>query len=441
LISRGCNLAIAAALGACGALLLTTEARAGGAETTRVSVSSTGAEANRRAPALAGPSMSSSGRLVAFSSRASNLVPGDTNHRPDVFVHDRRTGRTERASVSSSGREDRGSSLHPSISATGRFVAFESDAPDLVKGDHGSRVDVFAHDRRTGRTERVSVNWKGKGGNRGSYAPAISANGRLVAFYSRATNLVRGDTGGFDVFVHNRRTDRTRRVSVSSTGREGNHWSFSPSISATGRFVAFGSYATNLAPGDDNGPQTDVFVHDRRTGRTELVSVSSNGDSGNGYSGGGAISANGRFVAFTSDAPNLVGTDLNDTDDVDVFVHDRRTGDTFRVSVNSDGEEGNGPSHVPSISADGRFVAFDSRATNLVSDDGNGRTDVFVHDAHTGETARVSVSSDFGEANGNSLFPSISWTGRFVAFESDATSLVEGDTNERPDVFVRGPLR
>jgi Tol biopolymer transport system component len=415
------------------------KAGTGGAETTRVSVATSGSEANRRAPTEAYPSISCSGRYVAFASRASNLVANDTNRRPDVFVHDQMAGRTERVSVSSSGREARGSSIDPSVSATGRFVAFESDAPNLVNGDHGSRVDVFVHDRRTGRTERASVNWTGNGGNRGSYGPSISADGRFVAFYSRATNLVRRDTKrGFEVFVHDRRTGRTMRVSVSSTGREGNGWSFDSTISATGRFVAFASYATNLAPNDDE-PRPDIFVRDRRLGRTELASVNSNGDSGNRTSYLPSISRGGRFVAFYSNAPNLVGGDLNSAEDV--FIHDRRTGDTFRVSVSSSGEEGDGPSLVPSISADGRFLAFHSRATNLVSDDGNGRTDVFVHDIQAGETRRVSVSSDGGEGTGNSSSPSISADARFVAFESDASNLVQGDTNERPDVFVRGPLR
>ena len=227
-----------------------------------------------------------------------------------------------------------------------------------------------------GTTKRVSLGPGGVQGNAGSYSPALSAGGRFVAFQSWASNLVPGDTNGrTDVFVHNRRTGRTERVSVGPNGAQGNAGSASPALSADGRFVAFGSDATNLVPGDTNG-EADVFVHDRRTGTTERVSVGPGGGQGNGESFSPSLSADGRFVAFQSYATNLVPGDTNNTSDV--FVRDRGTGTTERVSVRRDGVHDT--SDTLTLSADGRFVAFHSEASNLVVGDTNGEVDVFVQD-------------------------------------------------------------
>jgi Tol biopolymer transport system component len=216
-------------------------------------------------------------------------------------------------------------------------------------------------------------------------------------------------------------------VSVASDGTQGNSHSVSPSISADGRYVAFSSLASNLVPGDTNGKQ-DIFVHDRLTGQTTRVSVASDGTQGNGDSDFASISADGRYVAFSSLASNLVAGDTNGT--WDVFVHDRLTGQTTRVSVASDGTQGNEDSIGVEISADGRYVAFTSLASNLVAGDTNGTWDVFVHDRLTGQTTRVSVASDGTEGNGHSLYGlSISADGRYVAFASVASNLVSGDAN------------
>jgi Tol biopolymer transport system component len=396
-----------------------------------VSVASDGTQGNG---ASALPSISADGRYVAFLSGASNLVPGDTNGVDDVFVHDRLTGQTTRVSVASDGTEGNGHSESPSISADGRYVAFASYASNLVPGDTNGVMDVFVHDRLTGQTTRVSVASDGTQGNGESRYPSISADGRYVAFMSYASNLVPGDTNGvMDVFVHDRLTGQTTRVSVASDGTQGNGDSVSPSISADGRYVAFMSYAYNLVPGDTNG-KADVFVHDRLTGQTTRVSVASDGTQGNDGSGGASISANGRYVAFVSGASNLVPGDTNGVDDV--FVHDRLTGQTTRVSVASDGTQGNGDSWWPSISADGRYVAFMSWASNLVPGDTNGTWDVFVHDRLTGQTTRVSVASDGTEGNSDSIYPSISADGRYVAFQSWASNLIPRDTNGAWDVFV-----
>jgi Tol biopolymer transport system component len=369
-------------------------------------------------------------------SGASNLVPGDTNGCEDVFVHDRLTGQTTRVSVASDGTQGDYVSGSPSISADGRYVAFVSWASNLVPGDTNGHEDVFVHDRLTGETTRVSVASDGTQADGPSDAPSISADGRYVAFLSQASNLVPGDTNGdWDAFVHDRLTGETARVSVASDGTQANTWVEEPIISADGRYVAFASNASNLVPGDTND-EWDVFVHDRDTGQTTRVSVASDGSDASDDSSSPSISADGRYVAFKSHARNLLPGYTSG--DGDVFVRDRVAGRTTRVSVASDGTRANGSSFGPSISADGRYVAFKSYASNLVPADTNGVADVFVHDRLTGQTTRVSVASDGTEANGrsDSLKVSMSADGRYVAFVSQASNLVPGDTNGDWDVFV-----
>ena len=403
-------------------------------DTIRVSIASDGMEGNNHSYA---PSISSDGRYVAFHSFASNLVSGDTNGTADIFVHDRATGATTRVSVDSFGTQGNNESIDPSISSDGRYVAFKGFASNLVSGDTNSTNDVFVHDRTTGATTRVSVATDGTEGNKDSYNPSLSPDGRYVAFSSYATTLVSGDTNNaVDIFVHDRTTGETTRVSVDSLGVQGNNNSFAPSISSDGVYVAFESYANNLVIGDTNGTK-DVFAHDRTTNTTTIVSVDSLGGQGNSLSDTPSISSDGNYVAFHSYANNLVSGDTNGKRDI--FVYDRTTGATTRVSVDSLGAEANNTSEAPSISPEGRYVAFHSSATNLVSGDTNGVRDVFAHDRTTNTTMRVSVASDGAEANNTSEAPSISSDGRYVAFESDAYNLVSGDTGPWWDVFVRGP--
>lgn len=331
-----------------------------------------------------------------------------------------------------------GDSLVPTVSADGRYVAFYSFASDLVEGDTNGQADVFVRDRRTGETERISVGPDGLEGDRASVRPSISADGRFVTYSSFATNLVTGDSNGAsDIFVHDRQTGVTERVSVGSGGAQSNGSAFAPAISGNGRFVSFYSSASSLVEGDTNG-QSDVFVHDRQTGETERVSVRSDGVQANGGSFVSSLSTDGEVVVFETLASNLVDDDTNGAGDV--FVHDRSTGTTERVSLAADGSEGNGSSQGASLSADGRYVAFYSRASNLVAGDTNGVDDVFVRDRDTGTTERVSVSGDGSEGNAGSQgipMVSLSGDGRLVTFASTASNLVAGDTNGRADVFVR----
>ena len=399
--------------------------------TERVSVASDGAQGNDNSE---DPSISADGRFVAFYSLASSLVAGDTNGKRDIFVHDRQTGQTERVSVASDGTQANDWSRYVSISADGRFVSFQSAASNLVAGDTNGKADAFVHDRQTGQTTRVSVTSDGAQGDDSSDVTYISGNGRFVAFSSKASNLVAGDTNGEpDIFVHDRQTGQTERVSVASDGTQANDISYDLWLSGDGRFVAFESVASNLVAGDTN-ETGDIFVHDRQTGQTTRVSVASDGTEANGYSYYPTISADGRFAAFGSSASNLVAGDTNAAEDV--FIHDRQTGQTTRISVASDRAQGNGDSWKPSPSADSRFVAFDSAASNLVAGDTNGKWDIFLHDRQTGQTTRLSVAPDGAQGNGDSRYPCIGAEGLLVAFYSGAGNLVAGDTNGSNDVFL-----
>ncbi len=361
---------------------------------------------------------------------------------------------TIRVSVASDGTEGTNDSSGASLSGDGRYVGFQSAANNLVPDDTNISHDAFVHDLQTGQTERVSISSSGEEADETSGGATLAADGRYVTFQSEATNLVGGDTNGTtDIFVRDLESGVTERVSVASDGTQGNYGSVSSEISADGRYVAFTSYATTLVPNDVNGYTPDIFVHDRLTGATTLVSVASDGTQANDAAERPAISADGRWVAFRSEADNLVPDDTNGW--MDTFLHDRETGQTTRVSVNSDGTQGDGPSYSPALSADGRYVAFESEASNLVPNDTNNRCgelgdplyncpDIFVHDRLTGETTRVSVASDgseaIGGAGGVGFPPAISADGRFVAFWSGSSNLVPDDTNEAADVFLHDRL-
>lgn len=376
-----------------------------------------------------------------FASFAANLVPGDTNEHGDFFVHDRSLRTTVRVNVSSRGDQANDESYgEGAISADDRYVAFDSRASTLVRHDTNGWDDVFVHSLASGRTERVSLSSEGAQGNQPSAVPSLSRNGRFVAFESGASNLVPGDTNGdLDIFIRDRKLIRTKRVSLSYQGGQANGQSLLPAISANGRFVAFYSEASNLVPGDTNG-LGDIFVRDLVAGTNERVDVSSEEEQADGTARGPGIgiSANGRYVVFPSDAANLVAGDTNGL--TDVFVRDRPAGTTIRASVASTGEEADGSNGSSSISPDGGYVEFYSLATNLVPGDTNGWVDAFVYELATGRTIRVSVSITGEQAQASSGPCTVSAHGRFAGFSSDDDDLVPEDTNGWGDVFVRGPL-
>jgi Tol biopolymer transport system component len=412
--------------------------------TERVSVRSDGTEADQ---ASAAPSTSSDGRYVAFESQADNLVAGDILGFDDIFVRDRQTPTTTRVSVDSGGAEGSGHSYSPSISGDGRYVAFDSDANDLVAGDTNFLSDIFVHELPGGPTTLVSVDsFDAQDVPSSSFSPSISADGRYVAFDSNA-DLVADDTNGtVDIFVRDRDADgngtydepgpvgvSTVRVSVATGGVEVNDPSFSPSISSDGRYVAFESSAPDLVAPITNG-NVHIFVRDLLAGTTTLVSVDSTDVQGNDDSSSASISSDGRYVAFESIATNLVAPVTNGK--VHIFVRDLVAGTTTLVSVSSTDVQGNGDSSSASISDDGRYVAFQSDADNLVASDNGLYSDVFVHDLQTGTTTRVSVDLDGVEGNGNSKAPSMSADGKSVTFQSDAANLVVGDGNGFSDIFA-----
>jgi Tol biopolymer transport system component len=388
------------------------------------------------------PVVSADGRYVAFSSNASNLVANDSNTTEDVFVRDLVTGTTTLVSTTGTASGNR-SSNNPVVSADGRYVAFISQASNLVANDSNGSRDVFVRDLVTGTTTLVSTTGTSSG-NRDSFSPVISADGRYVAFISQASNLVANDSNGTlqDVFVRDLVTGTTTLVSTTGTA-SGNNQSFNPVVSADGRYVAFTSYASNLVANDSNSTQ-DVFLYDRTAASTTLVSrrapslpYLSGNDSSRAYSNQ-SLSADGRYVAFTSKASNLVANDSNSTISGtinDVFVRDRVNSTTTLVSTTGTAG-GNSDSSNPVVSADGRYVAFTSRASNLVANDSNGTQDVFVRDLVNGMTTLVSTT---GTASGNSdsSNPVVSADGRYVAFTSRASNLVANDSNGTQDVFVR----
>ncbi len=387
--------------------------------------------------------ISTDGRFVVFTSYATDLVPGDTNQCPDVFVRNRVANTTELVSLSNTGYLGNGYSFACDITADGRYVLFASHATNLVPGDTNGRGDLFVRDRLLGTTERVNVGSAGQQANDDSLGPAaISVDGRYVAFWDYATNLVAGDTNGYpDVFVRDRVAATTERVNVSSSGQQTTYeqdgYGWSVAISADGRCVAFCSGALNLVPG---AKWLQVYLRDRTAATTELVSVNMNGGtSASEGSSGPTISPDGRYVMFTSYASDLVPGDTNGG--ADVFLRDRLLRTTERLSVSSTGQQGTLPE--PSgfrwqhggISGDGRYVVFESELAGLLPGETNDFMKVFRRDRVAGTTEPVAVNMTGDLSYG--ACPTMSADGRCIAFESGAADLVPGDTGLYIDAFVR----
>lgn len=409
------------------------------ADTTLVSIGLNGYAA---AGASGQPSVSAEARWIAFSSLAPNLVANDTNSLQDIFVLDRRAGGIKRASVSSAGTPANNHAVFPRISADGRWVSFQSFASNLVPGDGNGLEDIFLRDLLANTTECVSVSPQGAPGSGGPTGPffpyevasALSADGRMVVFASAFTNLVPGDTNAVrDIFLRDRQNNTTRRVSVSSFGAQSNGGSRWPVITRDGRWIAFQSAASNLVAGDTNG-HADIFLHDTLRGTTELVSRAHDGALANADCEQPTLSESGQRVGFSSLASNLVPGDTNGQ--FDIFVHEFDTRATRRVSVGQGGAQSNGNSHAPELSANGRYLAYWSLATNHVAADFNARADVFRTDLDTGLTVRASLNETDAEVSDNSTAPSISADGRFVSWESTGF-FVPNDFNSQSDVLLR----
>lgn len=403
--------------------------------TERVSLTADGAEIGGGATS---PSVSDDGRLVAFVTSADGVVPGDANNLYDVFVRDRDLGTTERVSVGDDGLGRNAMSLSPRISSDGRYVLFTSGAAFDARDTNGT-WDPYIRDLEEGTTRLGVLGPDGTAVAWGVGDPHMSDDARVVTFSTGQKILPQDTNDTFDVYAYHRDTGELELVSATPSGGSGNGESYWNDVSGDGRYAVFYSFASSLVPNDTNGA-TDVFVRDLVADTTRRVSVASDGTEGNAASFLPDISHDGRHIAFVSYASNLVPADANPINDV--FVHDRVTRRTERVSIASDGTEagntGLSSSWAPSISSDGRYVAFSSSASNLVPGDTNGIGDFFVHDRATGWTERVSIATDGSQmsSNNSSAAPSVG-DGGFVAFTANAPNLVPGDENAAYDVFVR----
>ena len=427
------------AAGAAGlsALMIATVAMAGSPKTKLVSVGPSGVP---DAELSTMGSLNVDGSLIAYLSESDDLINGNpSSGLRGVFVRNRKKGRNQFLHKSSAGVAATTPIDSAAISRGGRFVVFASPADNLVPGDNNNHIDVFVRDRKKGKTKRVSIRTDGgQAANGHSRGGSISEDGRYVVFNSAANNLVPGDDNGKrDIFLHDRKKGKTRRISRHSNGTQADDHSGSSVISADGRFVAYDSSATNLVNNDGNAA-IDIFLYDRLRKKTRRLSVSSSEKQGNGDSRVPQISATGRYITFSSEAENLVGNDSNLKRDV--FIRDRRKGRTKRVSIRGKATQANNISASSGVSDNGRFVTFSSSADDLVANDGNNVSDVFIRDRRKSKTKRVSIRTGGAEATKAVYGGALSGDGRFVTFQTDS-ALVSKDTNNKEDVYVRGPLR
>ncbi|MEV6977454.1 hypothetical protein [Kitasatospora sp. NPDC093806] len=447
------------------------------AATTRVSTGTAGAQPDGASWANG---LSADGRYAVLGSDATNLVPGDTNGKTDVFVRDLLTGRTERVSLTSTGAQADGASYDGSISANGRYVVFTSTAA-LVPGDTNGTEDIYLRDRFTGRTERLTAGDPNSAqADRNSFMPSISWDGRYVAFASTRTDLVPGGSPSLaNVYVTDRRTGDTRLITVGADGTPADRPSTAPVISGDGSTVGFTSKATNLLPATegrpsgfaagsvesgDSGDSVDdhvpgrparaaidspstgaraeilkprhypFYVHRLATGKTSGASIDQSGELLG--SSAGSLSPDGRYAVFSLPLPNSPDS-TGWQRHFEIFVRDLRQGTVRQLPPVLPGTATTGSSYGGVMAAGNRWVYFVSDAENLVPGDTNQVDDIFRHDLWTGRTERLSVSSDGAQTTGSSSGPIVDALGTTVLFTSDDGTLVPGDTNTASDAFTR----
>lgn len=441
------------------------------------------------------PSVSADGRFVAFKSFAKNLSPADTQNFSDVYLKDMQTGSLKLVSSNSNGIVGDYFSSSPMISSNGRYVVFASGAGNLADNDFNSSTDIFVKDIQTGSVSRVSsaqslyvgsdsvpsitaagnfvafgtaeslvaIDRRGNDtyrrnmltgsyaiatqidplatnatGNGDSYIGSLSGDGSVVAFDTFATNLGSKAVGiEGQVYARIQGVATGQLISENAMGIPAIGNSRNPSVSGNGVWISFESNAYNLISNDNNG-QYDIYVKNRNTGSIERVSTTNDGAESSGYSFDSSISGDGRFVAFISTATEFDSADQNGTQDV--YVKDRMTNRIVRASANATGASADSFSQSPKMSSSGQFVTFSSAATNLVAGDDNNQGDIFVKNLGTGESKLASANASGIIGNQQSFRSSISADGRFVIFESDATNLISGDTNDRTDIYRKDML-
>lgn len=388
------------------------------------------------------PSISADGRWVSFGSNASNLVVGDVNQTTDVFLRDRTTGVTVLVSRTSTGIQANGGSGLNSISADGRFVAFKSTSTNLDPADTDPKPDIYRHDRITGETVLVSTRLLPGTHPDGTWqTPSISENGRFVAFDCWDDNLVPGDQNGgaLDVYLRDMQTGVMELISVGNQGELGDDISDTPSISWDGRFVAFASMTSNWFVGNaQKAPH--AYVRDRVLGTTTLVSYAPSGTYG--PMGGGfnpSISGDGTKVAFDYIGPDIQPPLFNGHTwpGAQVFVRDLIDGSLTYVGYDVTGGVSAHECRYPRLSYDGRFVAWESLSDDLTVTPGHINQNIFHRDLQTGVTVLVSRGMGGTKPDSYSVSPSISADGRTVAYASQASNLVPGDSGLVIDIFVR----
>lgn len=377
--------------------------------------------------------VSGDGRYVVFASRSRTFDKTDMNVKFDIYLKDRQTNTLTRISLANDGTEGNGDSTMPAISNNGQIVVYQSTTSTFDSHDHNGLNDIYLYEVASKTTKRISTGLNSDS-NGASLNPRVSANGRYIVFESSATNLINSDTNNVsDIFLYDRITDQVKRVSVSNNQIEANGSSSQPDISADGAVIAFQSTASNLVPSDRNN-RSDIFVYERNTQQTKRVSIHSNGTEGSSHSFAPSLSTDGHLIAFESFAPNIVTGDRNG---LDIYVHDQRTGLTERINLNNAGQQGNGAAKGAAISGDGRYVAYQSTGTNLVPGS-NSFFNVYLYDRQQQDVQRLSEVSLGILGNKNSSRPRISANGQNIVFYSEASNFASNDNNNTHDVFLHG---
>lgn len=434
-------------LGAAAAVLLATS---GCAWVGRVGVSNSGAQPTGSTALIVGNDISVDGRFIVFTSAAGNLVPNDTNDTFDVFLRDNQAKTTERVSIADDEAQTPQGGFGGKVSADGRYVAFSSGSANLVAGDTNMSLDVFLRDRQAGTTVRVSVKGANTQVSGSSLLDDMTPDARFVTFTSDADDVVVLDeNSSTDVFLRDRTTAVTRRLSMATDGTEGDTDSFGSSMSNDGLYVVFVSASATLDPDNACGC-TDVFLRDRNTGATTRVTVSQGGTLVDGNSVNPIISGDGKVIVFDSDALSLIDpADGNGL--TDVYATARASGVFQRVSDSLDpsdpedplsARDANGDSTMSGVSYDGRFVSFTSGAKNLLSQPLAATQNSFIRDRTTGVTHLAGTTTAMGEPSSvdpslaGSMSAGMSDDGRYLLFASNASDVVSPDSNSTgPDLY------